>query len=88
MRFPVAIHRLRLFGLIVLAVGLIATAPASAQNNNQGNNNNNNNNNQNQNLAGVGGILVDADGVVRDDPDLDLRSASRHLAAVPVPGDF
>jgi hypothetical protein len=64
MRFPVAIHRRRLFGLIILGVGLIATAPAAAQNNNQGNNNNNNQN-QNQNLAGVGGILVDADGVVR-----------------------
>ena len=63
MRFPVALHRVQWFGLIVLGVGLIAATPAGAQV--DPNNPGNGNGNGNGSIAGVGGILVDADGVVR-----------------------
>jgi hypothetical protein len=63
MRFPAALHRVQWLGLIVLAAGWLAS-PAAAQvdPNDPGNGNNGNGN---QNIAGVGGIMVDADGVVR-----------------------
>ncbi len=73
--------------LTLAMAGLGSSRLAHAQNNNNNNNNNNTNNNNNNNSAGVAGIEVDAQGVLRVrqvDPRL---SASRRQAALQARGN-